>query len=213
MNDQEEKLHQEILADARQKAARIIQRAERDVKKNLDAVKERFEQSQEEKLAAAQRQAEEEYISITASIEHEIRSKWLQYREEIFDDAMQRLLHQVENGIDVDKEKALRELTKEALQAVGPGTLCLELNMDDCKYLQEDIIAETAAELFPNQETTCRIDCRKEATSGPVLSTKDSRLRFDNSYRTRIKRLKNQLRIFLGQDFDLTCPQMRQEDY
>lgn len=212
MNGQEEKLRQEILGDARRKAARTVKRAQRDVEKMLKAVRDQHEKLAEERHKAAGREAEEKHRAVSASIEHEIRKRWLTAREQALDEYFEDMLPELERGDDIDRSRSLRELLCEALSATGPVPVRLRLRSADLHALDADALAACLAEAFaPEGREGAAIEVVEEEgiKGGLVLETRDGRMVFDNTYATRLNRLKGTLRadVCTGFDADEEPPQ------
>ena len=81
MQEQEEKLRQEIIGDARTKADRLIKRAKRDAEKRAARARERQDKARQVRVKEAELRAEGRVRAILAGIDHEILTHWLLRRE------------------------------------------------------------------------------------------------------------------------------------
>ena len=206
MHETEDRLQQEILADAQRKAARTIERAERDAGKSTRTVQRRHDRVRTARLNVVQHQADERRLAITASIEHETRRRWLLARERELDEFFDRTLEGLEHGIGVDTHESLRQLTEEALSAIGAGDLVLRVRPDDVGVFTEQLLSDLARQVGLETQDGVRVRVEPDASMRPgvVLTTADGRKTFDNTYAIRLRRLKPRLRgaVIAGQERD-----------
>ncbi|NLF17141.1 MAG: hypothetical protein GX595_07775 [Lentisphaerae bacterium] len=196
MNDNERKLQQEILSDAQRKAERLLARARSDAEKALAQQRQESGRSRSRRLAEAQREAETSARAITARIRHQVQSLWLQRRERCFDELFAAMLEDLENGQGIDRERSLRQLLQEALEALGPRPAVLRLGPAAAAVLTAAAVAEVQAALpaaAPLQRQV--VD---GLPGGLVVESSDGLRRFDNTYATRLKRLRGALRAQLS---------------
>jgi len=200
MDGQEEKLHQEILKDARRKAERIVSRAEREARQALDAMRRELEEERADELAAAESRAKGKYVAITARIEHEIQCQWLNMREERLESLFATIPQALVQGEGVDTEASLRQLTREALHALGGGEITVRVAPAAKACLTEAGLKELARSTSrcAEEEAACKIVPDDTVRGGVILENVDGNMRFDNTYATRLERLKPALRALLA---------------
>jgi vacuolar-type H+-ATPase subunit E/Vma4 len=205
MNAQEEKLRQEILGDAQRKAERTRKRARRDAEKNLQSVRDKQQAARTKRLEAAEREAAEKHRAVIAGIEYMIRKRWLLLREEILRELFAAILPEIEAGDGIDRERSLRELLREGLEAIGPAATILRVHPRDLEVLDETARAEEWRAACGDRQGDASPDMQVETdeniTGGLILETRDGRNLFDNTYATRLVRLKRMLRAELCADF------------
>ncbi len=196
MHEQEEKLQQEILNDAHRKQERTLQRARRDVEKALLNVKKRQDDSRQTRLQAAEHLAKDKARAIKASIEQEIRRQWLLLREKQLDDVFAAVLSQLESGSGFDQDESLRQLAGEAVTALGEGEIVVELATKDKDKLTSAQIADVVKALPNGQNTKIDVEVKEnpDMRRGIIVTSKNGRKQFNNTYATRLYRMKNQLR-------------------
>lgn len=196
MNDNERKLQQEILGDAQRKAERLLARARGDAEKALAQQRQEAGRSRSRRLEEAQREAEASARAITARIRHQVQSLWLQRRERCFDALFTEMQEALENGQDIDRERSLRQLLQEALEALGPRPAVLRVNTATAAVLTAAVVGEVQAGLPAAAPLECQVD--DSLTAGLLIESKDGLRRFDNTYATRLRRLRGALRAQLS---------------
>jgi len=201
MNDSESKLQQEILSDAQRKADRIIGRAHSDSDKALTAVREEHARLRDQQLQEARREADEKARAITARVRHEIQRRWLTLREEGFDQLFSSLLTTLEQGTGIDRQRSLRQLLQEALAAIGPRDAVVRLNPACAALLTDAVVADVAAALPPGVRgsATLRRQVDDALRPGVVVESVDGQRFFDNTYATRLGRLRSDLRALVSE--------------
>jgi len=196
MQTQEEKLQEEILKDAQRKSERTIQRAERDAAKASKAVEDRVAVVRAERLETAERVAAEKERAITASIDHEIMRQWLTVREKAFETLFSESLQAVEASEGSDRGESLRALALEAIRELGPDELIIHARPGDMSALDDGalkVLLAEAGDAFAGKATLA-VEPDGEMAAGVVVRTADGRKRFDNTYATRLRRMKQDLR-------------------
>lgn len=197
MKDQEEKLKDEILRDARTTATRRVERAKSESAKALDKIRRASAVERERRLAEADRLAEEKSRAILAGVELAEHRQWLQAREKEISSLLAEILREVENGEGVDSVRSLTQLLAEALAAIGPGELVLRIRPEDRERLCTGVVDAVVAATFPPGSAPARIAIQEDASiqGGLILVTGDGRKRFDNTYAAQLRRMKQELRI------------------
>lgn len=201
MNDRESKLQQEILSDAQRKADRALNRARSDMDKALAAVREQHTRLREQQLQEAQREADEKSRAITARVRHEIQRHWLTLREQGFEQLFSDLLEALERGDGIDPTRSLRQLLQEALEAIGPRDAVVRLNSAGAAILTEPVVADLVASLPPRTRGAAALQRQVDDSlrAGVVVESCDRQRRFDNTYATRLQRLRGELRALVSE--------------
>ena len=202
MQDQEAKLQQEILGDAREKAERVRQRAKHEAEKALAAARQALATQRAARLLEAQRTAQSRTLMIQASIEQEVRRAWLCAREQeleaLFADALQAA---ESGGGGGDPVQSLRQLSVEALAALGPADAVVRVRPADRPVFSERFVAAVLAQALPGRDGAVRITVAEapDQPAGIVVETADGRKRYDNTYRARLARRRDELRTVVAQ--------------
>ncbi len=194
MEPQEEKLRQEILADAKKRADRIIARAKSDAANAEKAAAAANEKLRQERLAAAQEESDVRHRSIIQGLWSEKRKLWLVAREECLD-ALFAEVRQEAVAIPVDDPRhgqSLARLIAEGIASVDAPEVVLQVTEADAKlvtpaWLQKNLPEEFAA-------VKISVQCDKAIRGGVKISSADGRRNFDNTYGGRLHRLHESFR-------------------
>ena len=197
--NEESKLQQEILNDAKRKAERTVKRATRDAEKALEQVKKQEERLRVRRLDEAKAEAETTYRSITATISYEKRRLWLSAREKELQALFDDMLKQLSAGENIDRTRALSELLLESLVAIGRQDTVIHLNPQDRPVFTKDVVEELLTRAFDGAEKVPNVRFVEDdsVTGGLIAFSQDGTKRFDNRYATRMERLCNTLRTLL----------------
>jgi len=134
-----------------------------------------------------------------AMAEAEGRKEWLQARDALIRDAIDRARAQIANFADSrDAVRVLRELIAEALAVLPDGPLRVRAPAEYGPLL-EKALGHAASDSRPQLV----IESDSVPGGGVIVETADGRLRFDNSFEARLRRQQDQLRHDLG---DLLFP-------
>jgi vacuolar-type H+-ATPase subunit E/Vma4 len=196
MSDSESKLQQELLGDAQRQAERAMSRARSAAAKALAAAQEEHAKLRTLRLAETAQEAETQAHAIAARLRYETQRRWLTLREAALDRLFAAVLPRLEAGDGIDRERSLRQLLQEALEAIGPGAAEVRLNPEAARLLSAETIAAVCAQAWPQSRpvpgVTRVIDDAQRA--GVLVVSADGRRVFDNTYATRLERLRGRLR-------------------
>lgn len=193
MNQQEQKLRDEILNDAKRKAERIQARAERDAAKAREQATEEQRAEREQALERARQRADTRSRAILVTVDQEVRRQRLVARESILERCLDRALAAACSLPPEEERRALAELLDEALTALGPGPAKIRACPADAAVLSSAILDDPA-------NITVTADERLGA--GLVAESPDGLRQFDNTYATRRQRLRERLRTLLADGID-----------
>lgn len=212
MNDSATRLEKELLDEAHREAERIVRRAREQAAKALTAVRSEMETLREKRLAEARREADAQARVVGAAARLERRRRWLALREAGFETLFDRVLADLENGVGIDPDRSLRELLREALEAVGPGPVVVRLSPRSAGCLSEQAIADVQRQAFGPGAAGASFQRLVDAALRPgvVVESADGTRRFDNTYATRLERLREPLRALLARD--LPAAESRDDD-
>ena len=201
MTPQEEKLKQEILADAQRKAERLLARAQAEG----DSARKRAAQTQndrrEKALEESRSEGEVKHRNIIQGIWMEKRRRWLVRREECLMNFFQELCTEAETLRDATRHEAsLAALAREAL-AVLPcsGELRVLVSEADSAIMTPEWLAACLPEGVPAGSVSFTVETSPKMRGGVQIATADGRLRYDKSYAARLERLQDDFRRRLAQ--------------
>ena len=193
--NQEDKLKQELLADANAQAAEIMARAQEEADRMIEQARRHAAERREARLAAAMEEAEKRCRSIFADIELETSRRWLRKQEACIDELLQTALAKADKAEGFDRASSLASLAKEALAAIGDRDCSVFFNPADEVVVTRDWLQKLSREVYPGSTSVYVLKADPSIDGGIVLETKDGERQVDNSYRTRLLRMKDGLRL------------------
>ncbi|HPY89130.1 MAG TPA: V-type ATP synthase subunit E [Lentisphaeria bacterium] len=189
------KLETEILADARTKAERTIARAQNDAEAMRKKAEALAASKREERLREAELQAEAQARSILVDVQQEARRHWLLAREKCLDELLDQALEQAFLAKGEERAQSLRSLAIEALQALGPMPCLVEIAPADATLVTPAWLQNLAAELFGAEAAIdFTVQVNPDIRGGLQCTTTDHARRFDNTYASRLRWMKTELR-------------------
>jgi len=197
MQEQEAKLQQEILQDARRKAERTVERAHKEAERLSQAVRLEQGRAAEALQAKAGAEAVARARAVLAGIQHDVHKQWLRRRELVLDQVLADALRRVEQGEGFDRGRSLLERLVEALAVMGGDTpVVIAVSAQDAPLLDAAVLAAAAQQLKAGADASIgwRVVGDPELASGFVVSSADGRRRFDQTFTARLARLKRALR-------------------
>lgn len=197
MESQEERLREEILADAKRRADKIVARARSDGEAGAARARRANERRRKAALAEAQASGERKRRNILQGVETEKRRMWLQRREECIDDLLAAVRARAEGLAAGSPERAaaLAALAEEALASVGPAPqLRIAVNPVDTALVTASWLKERGA-----GEAACVVEGDARIGGGIRVSTPDGRLFYDNTFAARLTRMRERFRTELAE--------------
>ena len=191
--EHEDKLREEILADATRKARRATERAERDAAKARQSAEAENERLREQLLDESGRRADEQATAVLASIDHERRRRWLLNREQVLDAMSIQALTQIAMLPAGERRESLRQLLREALDAVRDPAVVIHAPPAAAAILEDGLAAAVARELFGDSAAVTVVD--DGVADGLTVVAADGRRRYDNTYAERLRRSSPDLRV------------------
>ncbi len=200
MESQEERLRQEILADAQKKAEQVCAKASTEREKAIQQCREELEQNRQSRLEEVRQAAAQEGRSIQNSIGMEVRRRWLNKREEVIDDFFQKLLTQAESCSGQRRVESLCFLAEEALQALSVGAYRVTCASADASLVTASWLAARAIAALGDKGRECTFSVQPEEmlSRGLCFQSQDEFLSFDNTYRNRLNDLRDALRALVA---------------
>jgi len=195
-NYQEEKLAQEILGDAKTKAERTIARARNEAAKNIDKAKDEAAKKREARLAEATRDIESKCKSILLDVERESRRHWLLKREACIEEMLQTALQTASQTTGDAHAKSMAMLAEEAFKAIGPAAMTVTFPSQDSALVTPQWLQAIAEKVFgAGYSAPFTLDPRPDALPGIIFATDDGQRTFDNTYASRLAKMKDELRL------------------
>jgi vacuolar-type H+-ATPase subunit E/Vma4 len=192
-NDAQNKINEEILADARTKAERALRSARREAEKITKKAQDDAEQIEQEVINHARGRAEAQAKIIQTATEPARRRIKLDVREEVLlsviSDAKVRLL----NRDSDDYGRTLTALTAEAAELLQDEGLTAYLSSEDY---------DKFGAALPGRLLGLTLEVRPASQpleGGVIVETADGRRRVDNSIEARLERIYPELRREIAQ--------------
>lgn len=198
MSEQESKLHEEIIAEARSKAEHQLARARNEADAVLEAARKAAREKREARLKEARELAAKRSHAIVSGVELETTRRWLQKQEACIDAELNQALAEAEAVTGARREDALRQLAREALQAIGDVSCTVTVSPADSSLVTPDWLSAIMVELYPESKSTFTVAPDNAIRCGVVVASDDGRKSFDNTCRRRLERLRDQLRLLLA---------------
>ena len=185
-----EKLQNRILSDARARAEETIKEAQVKAQRNLEEARQRAQKESEETRARANVEAESIRRSILSSKVRVNRLRILDEKNRI----VQHIIHQVEDqlssiaGSNQFEETAQRFVT-EAVKAVDSDQPIVRIGFKDATKKNLDGISR----VLPKGGKLVVDDKPIDDLGGVVATDPGGRVIFNNTFKSRLERLDNQL--------------------
>ena len=197
-NYQEEKLRQEILGDARTKAERTVARARNEAGKNIARAQEDAAKKREARLAEAERDIEDKCNALLLDVERESRRHWLLGREACIDAMLQEALKTAEQTTGEAHAKSMEMLAEEAIRAIGPTAMTVTFPPQDSHLVTPQWLLAIAEKLFgADSVASFTLAPNQNAPQGISFTTDDGQRTFDNTYASRLAKMKDNLRLLV----------------
>ena len=193
MNNQEEKLRQEIIGDAKAKAERTIAKAMLSADKLAEEAKKEAAEKRALRLKEAEEKAEKRCAAIMVDVQREARRHWLTEREKCIDELFAEALSNAENVTGEQHRKSLESLAKEAIAAIGCKDMKVLFQTADNAIVSEDWLKKIAMELF-GKAPKFVLESSDDAHAGLAFVTLDGQRSFDNTYASRLTIMHDSLR-------------------
>jgi vacuolar-type H+-ATPase subunit E/Vma4 len=197
MNEQERKLRDEILSDAKRKAERTVARAEREAAEAHKQMVEEQQTEREQALERARQRADARSRAILVTVDQEARRQRLLAREEILGRSLDQALEAARSLSPEEAQRSLTELLSEAMTALGPGPAKIRVRPADADLFSPELLAKLG-----HDAGTVSVIGDERMTPGIIAESSDGLRRFDNTYATRCERLRERLRALLADGID-----------
>jgi V/A-type H+-transporting ATPase subunit E len=182
-------LRDEILADAKRQAQRLIRKAEREAKAAVDKATAESQEERTGKLASAQTNADRKRTLITATVPVEIgRMRAGRVEQELTALCEQVRVRLQQRRLD-GYEDILVTLAAEALASMEGDSFLLELSHKDRETLGDKLAAAAAARAGRPDITVTVSTEPARIDSGVIVRDVEGRQVWDNSLEARLDRM------------------------
>jgi vacuolar-type H+-ATPase subunit E/Vma4 len=191
------KIIEKILNDARSEAERIVSHAKAEAEVRRMEARKRADAEVEAAVSKFRRVKEEEARRIVVEAKVKAKERWLKEREELINQAIEKVKEKLaEVTKSLSYVKVLESLIEEAAVAIGGGDLMVEVNDRDSKLnLDLEGIAKAVSSKTGVNTKIELSKAKLRCMGGAVVSSKDGRFTYDNTFESRLERLSSTMRL------------------
>ncbi len=198
MNEQENRLREAILADARSAAEGIVSKARRSAEKLKAEAAETNRKAHDAAVEAARDVASKKSGKMAAMTTMDVSRQWLERQEATIDAVLQEALADAEATEGDRREASLQALTREAMTAIGNESCRVRVGKAASSVVTADWLAAQAQEVFGAEASaTYAVELDDSLPGGIVFVSEDGRKMFDNTYLRRLERMRSELRLII----------------
>lgn len=198
MSDQEHNLEDEILADARRRAERTLQRARREAERVVREAKGVAQQERERLMEMARQRTEREQRMQEARLGQELQ----RMRRQAFQDVLDNVRAEAERELgalpgDEEARQMLVRLAAGAIDAMHGERFLLVLRPEDRERWRNGIAEEVRSAVSSGSGRSVRVAVADEdlkATGGLLVRAQDTSEMVDQSFEARMERLWEEIR-------------------
>jgi V/A-type H+-transporting ATPase subunit E len=188
-------LSDQILADARRQAAEISEQAQKQGQARANRAQRDANEEAERVLQGARHRGDRERRQTMAAAELDAKQALLAQKEELIAKAFSGATDELARISNVE---LLSALVGEAVTVLGGGDLVVQVNARDQSIATQPLLDELASRLADTLDTNVRLrlaEAPAPILGGCRLTSSDGRVAFDNSYETRLERVRDALRV------------------
>lgn len=197
----QEALSEEILADAKRRAQRALQKAERDGKRLEAREVKKAQDLREHVIRQAKDRVARDRTVFDSALRLEERRRRLAVQGEVIDEAFDRALAKLKSREGYDYREALVALTVEAVAAMRGEAFVLKLNAADREQFGQELPPEVARLIKEQQGRDVKLGLDErtvDVAGGVVVAADDGLSLYDNSLDARLTRMSGDLRFLVG---------------
>ncbi len=199
--EQEQRLRDEIIGDAKAKAERLLARARNDATKIVDRAKREAEAKRKERMAEVEKEMAQKCGSIVRGVETELKRHWLAGREERLEAMLATALEKAASTTGEAHSRSMALLAKEAILALGPCHAQVYFPEKDAGLVTDEWLSSIAKEALPKDADFAFQLCPSpDAPDGLRFVTLDGGKEFDNTYASRLQKMKDGIRVLLSEE-------------
>ena len=196
MSQPAERIEELVLSDAKERAEKVLSEAEKKAKSIVEEARREAEKEAEAIISKKKTEAKAYARRILSEARLKAKLKVLNAKEqlvsEIFDEALKKLKELAQSPTYKD---VLESLIRDAAITIGGGDLEILLPSDTNVVLDLDRIAKEAEAETGNKTSLTISDERIKSVGGVIVRSKDKLLTVDNTFESRLERLRERLRV------------------
>lgn len=199
MKEQEERLRQALLDEARMEADSLIAKAHEEAKALTVQGERENAALRKERLEALEAEYSQKKIQALRNAEVMGEREWLLAQENAIEGVLTKALATAEGLSGDARVRALARLLTEAFRAVGRGACQVLVNSQDGKWLTDDWALARYQEVFGNDaKDAVSVVAGGCVMGGVIVRTEDGMREFDNTFAMRMERMKDDLRVYVA---------------
>ncbi len=194
----EDVLKDEILADARRRAERVLKRAGRDGERVARRELRKAEDLRKHHIEQAGARIERDKVVFASGLVLEERRRRLATQGQLIDEVFAQALERLRGREGFDYRAVVIRLAVEAVQAMQGDEFVLRLGEADLASMKNDLPAEVARTVKgpDGREVRLRVaDDPAPIAGGVIVARADGCAEYDNSLAARLKRLSSDVRF------------------
>lgn len=195
-NNPQEVLQKEILTDGQRRAEQIVKAAEEEAEKFLSARRKAVDAEVESILAEGRRRAQRRAELILRTVDQEVGRRKLLAREDLIQQAVDQARAQLEDLSGRDYRETVVRLAAAAVRGMCAARFVIQIvssadGAADFAGLAEEVQTLLARD---GRKVAVRVEMVPGPSKGVIVFSEDKRLRWDNTFDARLRRLRSDLR-------------------
>jgi len=190
----ERALAEEILSDARRQADRKVDRAKKRAERLLRNAGTQAEEVKRKADAAARERAERQGRRVLADLPHQEQVRTLRVKEEVVGRIFDEALEAARTVGEGESLAALVRLSRDAAAAMNGDRFMVELSPADA-----DRFGRAVAERLAAEGVAVEVAPSADVPGGVVVRTGNGRQMVDNTFATRVQRVRPRLRAQIAE--------------
>ena len=185
----------DILKEAKEKAAKIVRDAKKEAQTLLDAAHFGAKEEEEREVKEARAQGKSIYEEVLAGGRMKAKREILQKREELMNEVFKKAEESLREYASSEKyERDLPRITASACKKLGSNNIVIQANRRDIKLLEKNK-DQIARELGGDKPVSISLGAPIQAIGGVKVSAPDEKIEIDETFDSRMRRALETLRV------------------
>lgn len=198
-NASSDALLQVIEEQSQKEAESILEQAEKDAKTVLEKADGEAESIRSEILRKSRMQVEGIRKRILSGVHLEIKKQQLQNRELIITGLLKKVEEKFQSLRATDSYgDILRFWIGEGIHALQEADLCLVPGELERKWLTSEFLAQIVDKSGLDRSVSLKLSRKTLIEGGIIIESEDGRMRFDNRFQARMRRMQETMRQFIN---------------
>jgi V/A-type H+-transporting ATPase subunit E len=186
---------EDILREAREKAARIIRDAKKEAQTLLDAARFGAREEEEREVKEAKVRGKSIYEEMLAGGRMKAKREILQKREELINDVFKKAEESLRRYASSEKyEKDLPRIAVSACRKLGSDRITIQANRRDLKLLEKNK-DQIARELSGEKAASISFGAPIQTIGGIKVGALEEKIEIDETFENKMRRIFETLRV------------------